>query len=1609
MSDLATLGLHFETKGADEAARHLDAISAKAEKAEASVQSTRKATDALSDSQRRGATATGKMESELVKAVAAQQAVTQSTNRLTASQELMNNALSGQGRAVSALRPAIVGLVGAFAPLLPLIGPLVIVTGALTLAWLDGEKSVLGYEKAVAGVGRTAGLTAIQLRELTVAGAEQGKVSIRSAQEQSAAYLATGRIGGAVLGDLIAIGKDYASFMGVDAPTATRQLAKAMEAPDKAGREMTRTFGLLTQAQLEQIDAAMKAGDQLKAQQILMEGMKGAIEGHAENVGQITNAWDAVKRSISDAITKFGEWMYITDTEKLAKYDTSISNAQRTGGQPQIVARMQQERQELAFAIGYRNAARENAARSAAANQAAQTVVDNQEKVRTARVAATKSISEEERAYQQLMASTGRYLEGLESERSALGKTESQLLRAEAAAQAKLLIDKGATAEALARADAIMKAADALDRERQALEQSEEAKKAADKAAADQAKQLSSLTDMVTQLERQREAIGKTPEDLARLNAEWAIADLALGERTPEMERLIAKILEMAPANEIAANAARALLDELRLIDDLARDAGQGMADAFGNAGRALGDLLTAMTGYREQREAINQADLTDAQKSREQAALEIRTYGDMASAAKGFFDEKSAGYRALQAVEQVYRAIQFANAVKAMVLDKTETGATVLQSGIKAAAHGVVAVAKAIASMPFPLNIAAGAATAAALVGFGVKMFGGGGGSSAAPALPETNTGTGSVLGDPSVQSQSINKSMELAEKYYNRDLSYSNDMLDALRAIEKGIGDVTTAIARQLGIGGKLSTDGLGLGSTSNPGFLGMFSSSRSSELADQGLNFGGQNLGQIISNGIAGSFYQIVQNTKTKSGFFGIGGGTSTWNTETSSGIDAGLSRDIANLLASLKSGVLSAAGKLGIEGAEAVLNAFQVNIGRISFKDMSSAEIAETLTAVFSAVGDQMAGAIMPTLTKYQAAGEGLMETLTRLAAQYQAVDQVMASLGMTFGAVGVGSIEARDRLVQLAGGLDEFVKSSTFFAEEFLTEAQRMGPIQSAVNAELARLGIATDITREQFANLVMGLDVSTESGAAMYAALMRLAPGLDKVLDYTEGLNGVIVDTAALLQQRQTLEIQLMEAQGRSAEALAAKRVLELAAMDASLRPLQEAIWAAQEAASAQAELARAQQEAADVARQIASQRRNLEIDLMSATGDVAGALAAKRADELAAMHASLRPLQQAIWTAQEAAAAQAELARAQQEAADIARQIASQRRDLEIELMEATGNSAGALAARRADELAAIDASLRPIKEAIWAAQDLAAAQAEATRAAEEATRAYEQQRQAMLDLVETARNDLTQAYQREAAALQETIDKFGGFSDSLRAFRKELDQIGSGSASYASTKAEFDRVAALARLGDAEALGGLQGVSKTFLDAAMSNASSQQAYLRDLALVKSAVDLAADTADRTKTAAERQLEALNASVAGLITLNESVLSVRDAIGALQEAMRLAGAYGITKFARGGVFTTPTYFDIGQMAEAGPEAIMPLHQGPNGLGVRAVNDNGSVDALLAEVRALRGEIAELKAAGVQTAVNTGQIKRQIDRQEVDGVYVRGEAPGDPVDVENAA
>lgn len=375
---------------------------------------------------------------------------------------------------------------------------------------------------------------------------------------------------------------------------------------------------------------------------------------------------------------------------------------------------------------------------------------------------------------------------------------------------------------------------------------------------------------------------------------------------------------------------------------------------------------------------------------------------------------------------------------------------------------------------------------------------------------------GTGTVWGDLKAQSQSIRKSLDIAASYQNRTLEYSSGMLMALRNIESGIGSLTGLIGRQLGVGGALDTSDLGLGTTTKgPGLLtkilsplawiapALFGKTTTTNLMDQGLQFNAQSLSSILSGGVNGFTYQdIEKNTKKK--FLGVTYSNKTSYSTEKQALDAELATQIGLVIGSLKAGAVEAANVLGVTGADALLKSMMINIGRISFKDMNADQIQDQLNAVFSSIGDNMATLLLPAVSQFQQAGEGALETLVRLARQYQIVDVTLASIGKTFNLVGVGSIAARDRLINLVGGLEEFTSQAQFFADNFLTEKERLAPAQKAVTAEMKRLGLMGITTRDQFKRLIMGLDLTTEGGATMYAALMDLAPAFAAVTDGAE-------------------------------------------------------------------------------------------------------------------------------------------------------------------------------------------------------------------------------------------------------------------------------------------------------------------------------------------------------------------------------------------------------------------------------------------------------------------------------------------------------------------------
>ena len=388
---------------------------------------------------------------------------------------------------------------------------------------------------------------------------------------------------------------------------------------------------------------------------------------------------------------------------------------------------------------------------------------------------------------------------------------------------------------------------------------------------------------------------------------------------------------------------------------------------------------------------------------------------------------------------------------------------------------------------------------------------------------------------------------------------------------------------------------------------------------------------------------------------------------------------------------------------------------------------------------------------------------------------------------------------------------------------------------------------------------------------------------------------------------------------------------------------------------------------------------------------------------------------------------------------ADRAEQVAKRKRELEIATIEALGDSVGALAARRQDELAALhalDPALATMQERFWAISDASAAVAAAEQELKQA-------------------RDRERERQRQEAS--ETVSRLRNLTGSLRDFRKELF-LGSSSMlspqqRYDASKAAFERIAALAEAGDRDAMEQLQAVSEDYLEAAREVAPNAAAYARDLAAVRATVATAEAVAGRQLTAAEAQLATL-----------EDISSGVDAVAVALE--KLAVAMANLNLAKGGSPTATPGFDVQRYLASNPDlqanwdagGIMRQlgasleeaalahfertgkdeiagklrHYARGGFhpgGLRLVGEEGAeIEAtgparyysaqqtaamLSGEPAGLSGEVRAMRAelnAGLQAiAVNTGAAARSAAKVEKFGMPVRGPAIGDPVPIEGAA
>ena len=392
-----------------------------------------------------------------------------------------------------------------------------------------------------------------------------------------------------------------------------------------------------------------------------------------------------------------------------------------------------------------------------------------------------------------------------------------------------------------------------------------------------------------------------------------------------------------------------------------------------------------------------------------------------------------------------------------------------------------------------------------------------------------QQNQGTGTVLGS-SDKSSSLNNSFERIEELELEQYAELRQMNDSLRDLNNNITQLAKSLVNSFGkfngdsytgeLGEKSTTsslEGFLIGGTAKIDPTGVmdkiisgFSSTKKS-VVDSGISIVSQTMGDIFESGFveAQSYFDIK--TKKKK-FWGAKKKTS-YNTEYSD-VDTQIESELALIFASIGGTVNSAVDVLGIDVTKNLDN-FAIDLPNISFKDLSGDEIQAELEAVFSSQADLMSTYLVPALSDFQKVGEGLYETLVRIAQQQAIFNSVLNITGNSLASIDANAqIEVSQSIIAFAGSIEALRDAASTYLSEFFTEQEQFTFLTEQINQQFSSLGTTLPVTREAFKKVVSGLDLTTEADQRLYAQLMLLVPQMDEYYDALESQGNVLNDNA---------------------------------------------------------------------------------------------------------------------------------------------------------------------------------------------------------------------------------------------------------------------------------------------------------------------------------------------------------------------------------------------------------------------------------------------------------------------------------------------------------------
>ncbi len=197
-------------------------------------------------------------------------------------------------------------------------------------------------------------------------------------------------------------------------------------------------------------------------------------------------------------------------------------------------------------------------------------------------------------------------------------------------------------------------------------------------------------------------------------------------------------------------------------------------------------------------------------------------------------------------------------------------------------------------------------------------------------------------------------------------------------------------------------------------------------------------------------------------------------------------------------------------LPAEDLARVTTSFRVKLGS------SAEENKKLMTELFTRYQEELAGRFQSQLQPYQKAGEQLSATFGRLAT-LETFSKNINQLGGVFSRLAGASVDAREHLIALSGGMDALGQQAMSFAQNYYSRDEIAGMKAAEVKTALGQAGITSaPNSREEFRALVESLNPNTTAGREQLAALLQLQGSFATVADYLSETGKSLSEAAAL-------------------------------------------------------------------------------------------------------------------------------------------------------------------------------------------------------------------------------------------------------------------------------------------------------------------------------------------------------------------------------------------------------------------------------------------------------------------------------------------------------------